>query len=315
MKIKQFLLFVLLILSAYSTFSQSTFSQQTRIYYDSARNRKLTTETWVPEIKKPLPLVMFSHGTGGNRLACSWFCQGMAEKGFIVVAVDHFGNTFDNPIPKEFITFWQRPQDISFVLSQVLRSEEIKTKVDKSRIYVAGFSLGGYTSLALAGAKINWDNIIQFTHTPEGFKEVNVPEMPGLIKMFEQDSIVQAFKGSPDLLDKRFKAIFLLSPAAGQGFSSRKQMQRIKVPVFIVGAESDSVAPIKTNAMHYKSLLPKAEWYLIEGKAGHYVFLNEGTVEMKNAAPVFFQDAKEVNRNEIHRKVINLAQIFFTKQK
>jgi predicted dienelactone hydrolase len=180
---------------------------------------------------------------------------------------------------------------------------------------MAGFSIGGYTSLALAGAKIDWDNVIRFTHTPEGFKEVNVPEMPGLIKMFEQDTIVKEFKKSPDLLDKRFKAVFVMSPAAGQGFSSKKQMKRIKVPVFIVGTESDSIAPIKTNGLHYKKLLPKSKWYLLKGKVGHYVFLNEGTAEMKSVAPAFFQDADGVNRNEIHQQTISLAEIFFNKIK
>ena len=262
-----------------------------------------------------IPLVLFSHGTGGNRLACSWFCKGLAAKGFMVAAVDHFGNTFDNPISKEFVTIWQRPQDISFVLSELLKDETIAKKWDGSKIYMAGYSIGGYTALALAGAKINWDNVIQFTKTPEGFKEVNVPELPGLIKMFEDTNIIQEFKKSPDLLDKRVKAVFVMSPAAGQGFTSKNQMKRIKIPLMIVGVEADSIAPIKTNALHYSKLLPGAEFYLQKGKAGHYVFLNEGTTEMVKAAPVFFQDSEGVDRHAIHQEIIHMAVKFFNKKK
>lgn len=87
-----------------SAFSQSEFTEQTEVYVDSVRNRKLATEIWLPETNsKQLPLVMFSHGTGGNRIASRWFCEGLAQRGFAVVAVDHFGNTFDNPIPVEFL--------------------------------------------------------------------------------------------------------------------------------------------------------------------------------------------------------------------
>lgn len=311
------IIIVLLALISENIFSQQNISQETKTYLDTTRGRILVTEIWYPKVanSQKSPLVIFSHGTGGNRLACQWFCEGLAAKGFIVAAVDHYGNTFTNPIPKEFVAIWERPQDISFVLTKLLNDNEVADKINQQKIYAAGFSIGGYTSLALAGAKLNWDNIIKFIHTPQGLREVNIPEMPGMIKMFEQDSITNSFKKCPPLIDKRIKAVFAMAPAAGQGFSSKRQFKDIAVPVFIVGVAADSIAPIKTNASHYKKLLPKAEWYLVEGKAGHYVFLNEGTAEMKNAAPVFFQDAEGVNRNEIHSKMISMAEIFFAKQK
>ena len=154
---------ILLILIA-TTFVQAQVkpSQQTLTYYDSARNRKLTTEIWLPsgEKKSSYPLIMFSHGTGGNRLASQWFCAGLANKGFIVAAVDHYGNTYDNPIPIEFVSIWKRPQDISFVLSKLLTEKQFAGNISESNIFAAGFSLGGYTSLALAGAEINGHKLV-----------------------------------------------------------------------------------------------------------------------------------------------------------
>ena len=297
--------------------AQFKISQQTKTYFDNKRNRELTTEIWIPEISssEPFRLIMFSHGTGGNRLACQWFCEGLAKKGFLIAAVDHYGNTYTNPIPKEFVTVWQRPLDISFVLSQILIEKEFAGKIDESKIYAAGFSLGGYTSITLAGANIDLDNFIRFIHTPQGFKEANIPEMPGLINLFEQDSIKLSFKRAPNLKDNRIKAIFVMAPALGQGFSSKDQMKDVNIPIFIVGVQSDSIAPITTNASHYKKLLPKAEWYLIKGKAGHYVFLNEGNEEMKQAAPTFFKDPDDVDRYKIHQQIINKAASFFASQK
>jgi len=307
-------LFVFTILSVNAQFQTS---QLTKTYYDSKRDRELITEIWIPEKSnsEPYRLIMFSHGTGGNRLACQWFCEGLAKKGFLVAAVDHYGNTYTNPIPKEFVTVWQRPLDISFVLSKLLIEKEFAGKIDESKIYAAGFSLGGYTSIALAGANFNLDNFIRFIHTPQGFKEANIPEMPGLINLFDQDSIKLSFKRAPNLKDNRIKAVFVMAPALGQGFSSKDQMKDVNIPVFIAGVQSDSIAPIATNAFHYKELLPKAEWFLIKGKAGHYVFLNEGNEEMKQTAPTFFKDPDDVARRKIHLEIVNKAESFFSGQK
>lgn len=265
-------------------------SQQTLTYYDSARNRKLTTEIWLPsgEKKSSYPLIMFSHGTGGNRLASQWFCAGLANKGFIVAAVDHYGNTYDNPIPIEFVSIWKRPQDISFVLSKLLTEKQFAGNISESDIFAAGFSLGGYTSLALAGAEINGNKLVEYFKTEKGRPEIEVPEMPGLITLFEQDNILVDLKNNAALKDNRIKGAFVMAPAAGQGFTSAEQMKNVNVPVFIVGANADKIAPVETNANHYKRLLSDARFYFVEGKAGHYVFLNAVNDEIKKAAPVYF---------------------------
>jgi predicted dienelactone hydrolase len=314
---KAFHIIILFAITGSLVNAQFKVSQITKTYYDSKRNRELVTEIWVPEIagSETYRLIMFSHGTGGNRLACQWFCEGLARKGFLVAAVDHYGNTYTNPIPKEFVTVWQRPLDISFVLSELLPEKEFAGRINEKQIFAAGFSLGGFTSIALAGARFDLDKFINFIHTPQGFKESNIPEMPGLINLFEQDSIRQLFKKAPDLKDTRIKAIFVMAPAIGQGFSSADQMKDVNIPVFIVGAESDSVAPVKTNALNYSRLIPGAKFYLVNGKAGHYVFLNEGNDEMKKAEPTFFKDAEGVDRNKIHQEIINKANLFFSSQK
>lgn len=292
--------------------AQTEVVQLTRTYFDSSRNRELVTEFWIPkDVAATKPLVMFSHGTGGNRMASQWFCEGLARNGFIVVAVDHYGNTYTNPIPVEFVTVWQRPLDISFVLSQVLKEKELPVKIDRQKIFAAGFSLGGFTSLVLVGAQMNWQSMIDFSNTQQGKKEVDIPEMPGLIYYLKSDSIRKAFQSAPKLSDRRFKAAFVMAPALGQAFTNSEQFRGIKVPVFIAGAESDSIAPLNTNAAHYRRLIASAEWLLIVGKAGHYVFLNEGSESMKEAAPVYFKDDVGVDRNKIHGEVIKKAIDFF----
>jgi predicted dienelactone hydrolase len=307
------LLYSLLLIALGSSIvnAQENVLQQTKTYYDVQRDRKLVTEIWLPtRFAWPAPLVMFSHGTGGNRFASRWFCEGLAKKGFVVAAVDHFGNTFDNPIPEEFVSIWKRPQDISFVLSQILYEEEFKGKINESKIFAAGFSLGGYTSIALAGGQIDHQKLVNFFKTRRGQKEIDIPEMPGLIDLLESKDIALGFKENLSVKDKRINGIIMLAPSAGQGFSSNEQMKAVDVPVLIVGVAADSIVPIATNTIHYHRLLIQSQLHLISNKAGHYVFLNEGTIELKKAAPLFFIDQIGVDRSEIHLQVIALAEQF-----
>jgi len=305
--------------------------QQTFFFEDASRNRKLTTEVWYPtsdsfvaeEIREnpfyrlatkrdatlqpgKFPVILFSHGTGGGRLTVEWLCAGLASHGYIVVAVDHFGNTFDNPIPEEFVKIWNRPQDISYVLTQVLKSDAFSRSIDADRIGAAGFSLGGFTSVALAGGKMDLDGLIRYLQTPEGKSEIDIPEMPGLISMFDKPEIKESFKKAPSLTDPRIKCVFVMAPAVGNAFPDKASISKVNIPVYIVGAQEDKIAPVKNNAQRYSQLISQSKITIIPD-AGHYVFLNEAKDGLKQQAPVFFSDSPVVNRKDIHEKTLLIA--------
>ena len=115
--------------------------QTTLLLVDNSRDRPVKTEIWYPSLdtsqlsvssEYPFelpptskdakmvdgkhPLIVLSHGTGGNRMSLMWLACELVGKGYIVAAVDHFGNTFDNSIPEHFVKIWDRPKDISFLL-------------------------------------------------------------------------------------------------------------------------------------------------------------------------------------------------------
>jgi len=316
--------------------SEIAVGQRTITYEDKSRNRKLVTEVWYPTTEKASaedtspfiriptqreasimsgthPLIMFSHGTGGGRLTVEWFCAGLASKGFIVVAVDHFGNTFDNPIPIEFAKFWERPQDIRFVLDQLLGSKDLALAIDPNRIGVAGFSLGGYTAITLAGAKMDFQAIKNYLKSDEGKKEADIPEMPGLISFFEKPEVEESYKKAPPLQDERIKSAFVMSPAIGQAFPAKENFKDVTVPVYIVVAAKDAIAPLKTNAAHYAKLISKSQYKVLGGEAGHYVFLNEAKEGLKQEAPTLFNDPPGVNRKAVHDEALRLAVEHFGK--
>lgn len=334
MKLKYIL--ILLLLLPVTVFAQTIIGEQTFRYNDTLRKRPLTTEIWYPTTDKKTssfkegfpfivepsvrnaalptqkhPLIMISHGTGGGRLTMEWLADVLVKKGFIVAAVDHWGNTYDNKIAIDFVTPWQRAQDISFVLTQLLNNPELDKIIDRQRIGAAGFSIGGYTVIALAGAKLDLNAIDKFTDTPEGLKEITIPEFPNLANMLNEKEIEASFKASPPLKDKRIKAVFTICPAVGQGFTKQSQFKDVDIPVFIVGAQSDSIAPVKTNAAHYHKLMSKSKLFIVPGKTPHYVFLNEAIPEVKKTGGVIFNDDPTVDRHAVHEQVGGMAVRFF----
>jgi predicted dienelactone hydrolase len=312
--------------------------ERTFNFTDEARNRPVKTELWYPTTDtltpqdkdfspfvrletvrngkapaKKMPLILISHGTGGGRLTLEWLADGLAKNGFMVAAVDHYGNTYDNKIAEDFLKPWRRPLDISYALSALLKDPLFGPLIDTARIGAAGFSIGGYTIIALAGGKLNLGALKAYFKTESGKKELAIPEFPNLAADIDNDAITKSFENSPQLKDLRIKAFFAICPAAGQGFTSRGQFTDISAPVYIVGAQSDSIAPVKTNAWHYHQLVTGSKFELIPGKVGHYVFLSEALDEVKKSAPIYFTDDPSVNRHEVHEHVAQLAVDFFKK--
>ena len=108
------------------------------------------------------PLILASHGMGGNILAFSWLTAGLAQKGAIVVSVNHpASTTFDMDMTR-MMDHWTRAQDLSAALDAVLADERFSGHIDTSRIYVTGFSYGGWTALSMAGLTANVEGLADF---------------------------------------------------------------------------------------------------------------------------------------------------------
>lgn len=105
------------------------------------------------------PLVVFSHGFGGDRRQTTHLCTHWASHGYAVVAMDHVGNTTgdlmqlgmggERPDPRQLVAGFiaDRPSDASFVLDCALRGDA-GVEIDPERVGMAGHSFGGWTTLA-----------------------------------------------------------------------------------------------------------------------------------------------------------------------
>lgn len=108
----------------------------------------------------PFPVVVYSHGSGGQSYIASFFTEMLASHGFVVIAPNHVGNTatellFGSGDEPETVAY-NRPADTAFVLTEMLaRSEDPDSSffqfMDPERIGMAGHSFGGFTAYAAAG--------------------------------------------------------------------------------------------------------------------------------------------------------------------
>jgi predicted dienelactone hydrolase len=102
----------------------------------------------------PFPLIALSHGTGGSAQIMAWLARALASRGYIVAAVNHPGNNaLEEYTAEGFLLWWERARDLTTVIDMMLRDKEFGRLIDPNRIGAAGFSLGGYTVIALAGGR------------------------------------------------------------------------------------------------------------------------------------------------------------------
>src|SRR5262245_2754635 len=79
------------------------------------------------------PLIAFSHSSGGHRRQSIFLCTHLASHGYVVVAVDHAGNTL---------------QDAA-ALARRVAAGEVAARIDPHRIGMAGHSFGDWAALAI----------------------------------------------------------------------------------------------------------------------------------------------------------------------
>jgi predicted dienelactone hydrolase len=114
-----------------------------------------------PAAPGPHPLVIWSHGRSGTRSSYSMVCEGLAARGYIVIAPDHPGDTLGDWLlgaaVDDATNEVQRVDDVRFVLDAALGDRPGLTlipDIDASRIALAGHSYGAFTAFAVAGADV-----------------------------------------------------------------------------------------------------------------------------------------------------------------
>jgi predicted dienelactone hydrolase len=252
------------------------------------------------------PLVMFSHGAGGNASGYAWFGEYLASHGYLVAMAYHYrANTFDSSALYVRSRLWQRPRDISLDISQLLQDKVWARHIDPNQIGVAGHSQGGFTSLWLGGANINPELFLQFQR---GWK--NNLMVPAYIR----EQMSPDAEPALNVRDDRVKAAFAMAPGDIPGFGMDEAgLRQMSIPAYLIVGAGDTTTPPKDNAEFAAKYIPHAQLDVLPGPVGHEIFGNECDQLGRDNFPEACSDAPGVDRIKLHDYIGKTALEFFDK--
>lgn len=225
----------------------------------------------------PYPLIINSGGFGTYRQSYAFETEHLASYGFVVLAPDHI-ERFDAPNPGEDEI--NRIQDIRRVIAyaEALTAEggAMAGMIDVDSIALMGSSSGGDTSLALGGARINFE---AFTAWCDGLPEGD-PVYPLACEPYMEVGAEMAALAGLDVVpnglwpswgDPRIRAIIPI--VAGVSLFQPSGLESVAIPMMVIGGTNDTWSPPVAGvypAYEYVSSQQKA-LVMFEG-ADHFTF-------------------------------------------
>ncbi len=239
---------------------------------DKSRNRRFYMDVYLPQkmSSEHIPVLVFSHGLSSRPEDYSDSLNHLASYGYLVVAPQHIGSDIiyleemfegyhkDIFDVNEFIN---RPQDISFVIDELERrnQSEFQGKLDLENVGMGGHSFGGYTTLAIAGATLDFDELQEVCDRLYGGLDVSL-----LLECRALELPRQIYQ----LRDERVKAVFAANPV-NRFIFGQKGLSDIKIPTLLASGSDDPVAPpaLEQTASFTWLNTPAKYWVLVEGQA------------------------------------------------
>ena len=216
-------------------------------------------------LEEPAPVVLMSHGSGGNAVGLGWIATALAERGMIVAAPNHPGTTSGDSVPARTVMPWERAWDMIAVLDHLRRDPPGGLVPDTGRVATLGFSLGGHTALRLLGARPSKDAFIAYCEGNDaldcGWLREGGVDLTGIE--------APLYEGSDR--DSRVDAAVAIDPALARA-TLLESLAAIDVPVLLVSLGAEGTLPEAFDLAEIEDALPDARRHFVEG-AVHFSFL------------------------------------------
>jgi predicted dienelactone hydrolase len=247
--------------------------KQTKYFYDSLRNREVNADIYYAANSRG-PLIVMSHGFAADRRFLRYLASHLASYGLTVVSVEHPGSNIhallrvsqswqiNNLLPaSEFV---ERPKDISFILNELTalnndKNSELHSKFNTNKVTIIGHSFGGYTALALAGARLHpsltrqvCQALTPLERSPADWLQCAVTKLP-----YKQLSF----------RDYRIDRAIVLNPIVGSLFS--RDLSSITIPVLMLSSTEDEITPIIEHQLKPFEQLAGSKYLIIAKGATH----------------------------------------------
>ncbi|MBM06327.1 MAG: hypothetical protein CMH88_08115 [Oceanibulbus sp.] len=250
------------------------------------------------------PLILLSHGSGGNAESLGWLTSGLVANGAIVLAVNHPGSTSGDSSPRRSVDLEARANDLTAALDMILADPAFAPFIDPDRIGVVGFSLGGATALGLAG--VRFDGAAQDTNCSTG------PEAADCVFFRLGDVRFADYPGfAADARDPRISRAVVVDPGFG-GAADPETLQDALAGITLINLGDTGrlgAADVGPDGNNLANRLPAASYVEI-APANHFTFL--GTCK-PGAAPLLKEeqddpictDPEDTDRAAAHVQLIH----------
>jgi predicted dienelactone hydrolase len=270
------------------------------------------------------PLVMLSHGYGGNWRNLAWLASELVNEGYVVAAPDHPGTTTFDMRKPDAVKLWRRPGDLSRTIDALLRNSDLTGGIDPDRIAAIGHSLGGWTVIELAGGRFDATVVAKNCLTEFGPIYCKIFDALGIAHDTASNAAFAA-----DLSDPRIRAVVALDLGPGRGLTP-ESLAAIHIPVMVLAAADDvdadtatkaDIAATNKDSGYLARYLPPATttYSLIPGSL-HFSFMQPckpGAAELiEKEAPgesIVCRDGAGADRATIHRQVATMVTDFLGK--
>lgn len=291
--------------------------QETLTLNDLRRARAIPVALYLPQSRKGVnkqlaPVIVISHGLASDHNTFAYLAQHLASYGFAVAVLEHPGSNAKRfqqffaglsgpPEPMELI---DRPMEVKYLLDELQRLDKsdpaLQGRLNLQQVGVIGHSLGGYTALTLAGAKINFE---QLGSDCNNNKSLNM-------SLLVQCQATFVPRATYPLQDARVKAVIAVNPVTST-ILGQSGLSQIQVPLMLVAGSEDIVTPAVPEQIRPFTWLKNPERYLVLIENGtHFSTL----VEAANGRGVLPVPSGMIGPNPaIARSYLNALSVAFFK--
>lgn len=246
-----------------------------------------TVAAGAPVTGQRLPLVVMSHGNGGFFGSHFDTAAALAEAGLVAAALTHTGDSYQDQ--SRATHMMNRPRQLSVLLTHMLRDWTARGQLDPERVGAFGFSSGGFTVLAAAGAISDRAAVIEHCRAPNTFFDCR------LVAQHPPPAGWPAPQPDP-----RIKAIVSAAPAMGFSLTA-ESLAAIRQPVQLWQASDDEILPRPHYVEPVRARLPRPpEFHMVEG-ARHFDFLPPCAPDLVAQAPQICTPTPGFDRAAFHR--------------
>lgn len=218
--------------------------------------RKVPIKVHAPTAGGTYPVILVSHGAGGDWNTHDLQAKDLASHGYIVLCVEHVGSNRErmskglrpmknlDAMTRDADEVLTRPKDVSFAIDRATEwnatHPKLKGKLDLSKVGAMGHSFGAFTTMVVCGMRPALDWLVPTVAPGKGL--------------------------GPDLADARVTCGIALSPqGVGEPFFTKESFASLRVPLLgITGTRDDQQAgQPATNRKDAFALWPKGEHLFI----------------------------------------------------